>query len=312
MKKIDKYIWTDGELVPWKEANIHVMSHTLHYGLGIFEGIRAYSTKEGSAIFRLEDHIKRFYESAHIMGIEIPYTQIEICQAITDTVKANNLTNGYIRPICYFGAEGLTLRSVSKPHLSIAAWDLGKYVGKDDTDIGLKTKISTFTKHHVNSMMCKAKATGNYVNTLLALKEALKDGYDEAILLDCNGFVAEGSCENIFIIKDNQLITPPTTSALQGITRDCIIQLAKYKGYTVQEKYFTRDFLYTADEAFFTATAAEVTAISEVDNRKIGTGHIGPITKELQTLYYEIVYGRNLKFKHWLSLVDKINNIDEQ
>lgn len=297
------YVWMDGQLIPYEKASVHLMSITLHYGLGIFEGIRAYPTEKGGAIFRLDEHLERLFQSAHILQMEMPYSQTEIKEATLWVMQKNNLTNAYIRPVCYHDAEEFSPRADFKTHVGIIAWDMGKYVGGEDTDKGLRTKISSFTRHHVNSTMCKAKASSNYVNTIMAIREAMKAGYDEAIMLDHEGYVAEGSSENVFIVKKNVIYTPPATSALEGITRDSIIEIARNKNMEIHEKRITRDELYIADEAFLTATAAEVVAISEVDNRLIGDGKIGKITKALQTAYFDVVYGRDAKYQDWLTIV---------
>ncbi|CAC9979792.1 Branched-chain amino acid aminotransferase (EC 2.6.1.42) [uncultured Gammaproteobacteria bacterium] len=298
----DGLIWFDGEWVDWREAKIHVLTHTLHYGMGVFEGVRAYQTDNGTAIFRLEEHTNRLFNSAKIMNMDIGYSKDEINQAQREAVTKNNLDSAYIRPMCFYGSEGMGLRADGlKVHTIIAAWEWGSYLGEDNMKNGLRVRTSSFTRHHVNVAMTKAKANGNYINSMLALQEALTDGYDEALLLDVDGFVAEGSGENVFIIRDGMIYTPDLTSALAGITRDTIVTLARDLGYKVIEKRITRDEVYCADEAFFTGTAAELTPIRELDNRTIGSGTRGPITEKLQALYFDCVYGRNDKYKQWIS-----------
>lgn len=298
----DGLIWFDGEWVDWREAKIHVLTHTLHYGMGVFEGVRAYQADNGTAIFRLEEHTNRLFNSAKIMNMDIGYSKDEINQAQREAVTKNNLDSAYIRPMCFYGSEGMGLRADGlKVHTIIAAWEWGSYLGEDNMKNGLRVRTSSFTRHHVNIAMTKAKANGNYINSMLALQEALTDGYDEALLLDVDGFVAEGSGENVFIIRDGMIYTPDLTSALAGITRDTIVTLARDLGYKVIEKRITRDEVYCADEAFFTGTAAELTPIRELDNRTIGSGTRGPITEKLQALYFDCVYGRNDKYKQWIS-----------
>ncbi len=298
----DGLIWFDGQWVDWRDAKIHVLTHTLHYGMGVFEGVRAYQTENGTAIFRIEEHTDRLFNSAKIMGMDIGYSKDEINQAQREAVAKNNLDSAYIRPMCFYGSEGMGLRADGlKVHTIIAAWEWGSYLGEENMKKGLRIRTSSYTRHHANIAMTKAKANGNYINSMLALQEALTDGYDEALLLDVDGFVAEGSGENIFIIRDGVIYTPDLTSALAGITRDTIVTLAKDLGYKVIEKRITRDEVYCADEAFFTGTAAEVTPIRELDNRMIGTGARGPITEQLQSLYFDCVYGRNDKYKNWVS-----------
>ncbi len=300
----DGVIWLDGAFVPWREARVHVLTHTLHYGMGAFEGIRAYRTDAGTAIFRLQAHTDRLLRSAHILRMAMPYDAETINEAICGIVRENGLETAYIRPMCFFGAEGMGLRADNlKVHCTVAAWSWGRYLGDESAERGIKVKTSSFTRHHVNVSMCKAKANGHYINSMLALNEAVSCGCDEAMLLDAEGYVAEGSGENIFIVRDGVLYTPELTSALDGITRDTIITLAEERGYTVREKRITRDEVYIADEAFFTGTAAEVTPIREVDGRVIGAGRRGPVTERLQTLYFDQVHGRRPEHPDWLTAV---------
>lgn len=300
----DGVIWMDGKMVPWREATVHVLTHTLHYGMGVFEGIRAYKTPQGTAVFRLHAHTRRLFNSAHIMRMPMPYSPDVVNEAICAAVRDNHLDNAYIRPMCFYGSEGMGLRADNlKVHLMIAAWDFGSYLGEENLESGIRVKTSSFTRHHVNITMCKAKANGHYVNSMLALNEALTDGYNEALLLDQEGYVAEGSGENIFLIRDGVLYTPDLTSALDGITRNTLMTLAQEEGLEVREKRLTRDEVYIADEAFFTGTAAEVMAIREVDNRQIGCGRRGPITERLQKLFFDQVYGRRSVHPDWLTVV---------
>lgn len=305
MSDRDGVIWFDGKMVPWREANVHVLTHTLHYGMGVFEGVRAYETDKGPAIFRLKEHTNRLFNSAKIMNMKISFSKEEITQAQLSAVRNNNLDSAYIRPMCFYGSEGMGLRADNlKTHMIVAAWEWDSYLGEDNMNNGIRIKTSSFTRHHVNISMCKAKANGHYINSMLALQEALTDGYDEALLLDVEGFVAEGSAENIFIISDGVIYTPDLTSALNGITRNTIMSLANDLGYEVIEKRITRDEVYIADEAFFSGTAAEVTPIRELDNRPIGSGTRGPITEKLQSLYFDIVQGKVDKYKDWLTYVN--------
>ena len=286
----DGVIWLDGEFVPWREAKTHVLTHTLHYGMGVFEGVRAYKTDSGTAIFRLEDHTNRLFRSAHILNMPMPYDKEAINKACLDSVKNNNLESAYIRPMCFYGSEGMGLRADNlKVHVMVAAWAWGSYLGNEGLEKGIRIKTSSFTRHHVNITMCKAKANGNYMNSMLALQEALADGYDEALLLDNEGYVAEGSGENIFIVRNGIMYTPDLTSALEGITRETIMQFAQENNILVKEKRITRDEVYVAEEAFFTGTAAEVTPIRELDNRQIGSGKRGPITEKLQKRYFDFL-----------------------
>lgn len=300
----DGVIWFDGEFVPWREAQVHVLTHTLHYGMGVFEGVRAYQTDQGAAIFRLEEHTKRLLNSAKIMNMPVPYTADVLNKAQLEAVKLNNLDSAYIRPMMFYGSEGMGLRADNlKVHCIVAAWEWGAYLGADNLEKGIRIKTSSFTRHHVNISMCKAKANGHYINSMLALQEAITDGYDEAMLLDNEGYVAEGSGENLFLVREGIIFTPDLTSALDGITRKTLFELAADSGYEIREKRITRDEVYISDEAFFTGTAAEVTPIREVDNRPIGNGSRGPVTEKLQTLFFDAVHGKVDKYKHWLTPV---------
>jgi branched-chain amino acid aminotransferase len=300
----DGLIWFDGEMVPWREAKVHVLTHTLHYSMGVFEGARAYETRRGTAIFRLKDHTERLFNSAHILGMKMPYDKESLNDAQQAAVRENKLKSAYIRPMCFYGAEGMGLRADNlRVHCMVAAWEWGSYLGKENLKRGIRIKTASFTRHHVNITMCKAKANGNYMNSMLALQEVTRDGYDEALLLDTEGCVAEGSGENIFIVNNNVLYTPDLTSALDGITRRTIITLAEELGLRVREKRISRDEVYIADEAFFTGTAAEVTPIRELDNRAIGTGGRGPITERLQGVFFDLVLGRRDDHKDWLTFI---------
>ena len=304
MDDLDGVIWLDGKMVPWREAKIHVLTHTLHYGMGVFEGVRAYEAKQGTAIFRLQEHTDRLFRSAHILRIPMPYDKDTINQASIDVVKQNHLDSAYIRPMCFYGSEGMGLRADNlKPHVMVAAWHWGSYLGADGLENGIRIRTSSYTRHHVNITMCKAKANGNYMNSMLALQEALDCGYDEALLLDNEGYVAEGSGENIFLVRNETLYTPDLTSALEGITRETIITLAQACDLKVVEKRITRDEVYVADEAFFTGTAAEVTPIKELDGRIIGNGNRGPFTEKLQTLYFNCVKGEHDAYLDWLTYI---------
>jgi branched-chain amino acid aminotransferase len=301
----DGVIWFDGAFVPWREARVHVLTHTLHYGMGVFEGIRAYETARGPAVFRLGDHVERLFRSAHIMSMPMPYDRAALTEACLEVVRRNGLSSAYIRPVCFYGAEGMGLRADNlKTHVAVAAWEWGAYLGKEGLEKGIRIRTSSFTRHHVNVTMCKAKANGHYINSMLALQEALQCGYDEALLLDTEGYVAEGSGENIFIVRDGRIHTPELTSALEGITRDSIITLARDCGYEVHERRITRDEVYIADEAFFCGTAAEVTPIRELDNRAIGSGRRGPVTERLQTLFFDCAFGRSTNHADWLTQVN--------
>ncbi|WP_330927296.1 branched-chain amino acid transaminase [Candidatus Sororendozoicomonas aggregata] len=294
-------IWFDGEMVPWREAKTHVLTHTLHYGMGVFEGVRAYNTPQGASIFRLRDHTDRLYRSAHILGMKIPFTPEQIFEAQRAVVHKNGLKEAYLRPMCFLGAEGLGIRADNlSVHCIVAAWEWPSYVSPEALEKGIKIRTSSYTRHHVNITMCKAKANGNYINSILALQEAVNSGCEEALLLDNEGYVAEGSGENIFIIKNDGVIyTPELTSCLEGITRDTIMRFARELGYEVREKRITRDEVYTAREAFFTGTAAEVLPICEHDGRQIGCGKRGPITEQLQNMYFNQVRGKRDFMPQW-------------
>ena len=304
MDDCDGVIWFDGEFIPWKDAKVHVLTHTLHYGMGVFEGIRAYKSSDGTVIFRLNEHIERLFASARILNMKIPFDKNTINKACLNAVKNNNLEAAYIRPMCFYGSEGMGLRADGlQVHMIIAARAWGSYLGTEGLEKGIRVKTSSFSKHHVNVTMCKAKANGNYMNSMLALQEALQSGYDEALMLDVDGYVAEGSGENIFIVRNGVLYTPELTSALEGITRDTIIQFAIQNNIPTKEKRITRDEIYIADEAFFTGTAAEVTPIRELDGRIIGNGGKGPMTEKLQKQYFDCVSGKLEEYKNWLSCV---------
>lgn len=298
----DGVIWLDGQMVPWREAKTHVLTHTLHYGMGVFEGVRAYKTERGPAIFRLQDHTRRLFNSAKILGMTIPYTAEALNDAQIASVRDNGLESAYLRPMCFLGDEGMGLRADNlQVHVMVAAWHWGAYLGDEGMEKGIRIRTSSYSRHHVNVTMCKAKANGNYMNSMMALQEATRCGYDEAMLLDTEGYVAEGSGENIFIVNDGVLFTPDLTSALDGITRRTVITLAEEEGLRVVEKRITRDEVYIADEAFFTGTAAEVTPIREVDDRPIGSGMRGPITERLQSRYFDVVQGRDRQHDGWLT-----------
>jgi branched-chain amino acid aminotransferase len=300
----DGLIWQNGRTVDWREAQTHVLTHTLHYGMGVFEGVRAYKTEQGPAIFRLREHTDRLFNSAHILGMRVGYDRDTLDAAQREVVRANNLESAYIRPMFYYGPEGMGLRADNLDvHCIVAAWHWGSYLGEENINKGIRVRVSSFTRHHVNVTMCRAKANGNYMNSMLALQEALRDGYDEALLLDTNGYVMEGSGENVFIVRDGVVYTPDLTSALDGITRKTVMQLARELGLDVIEKRITRDEVYIADEAFFTGTAAEVTPIREVDGRIIGSGSRGPITERLQATYFDVVHGRSDAHRDWLTPV---------
>lgn len=304
MSDREGFIWYDGKIVPWRDATTHVLTHTLHYGMGVFEGVRAYKAEKGTAIFRLNEHIDRLFNSAHIFHMKMPYDKATIVEAHREVVRLNELESAYIRPICFYGSEamGISAKTLST-HVAIAAWPWGAYLGAEGMEKGIRVRTASFSRHHVNVNMCRAKSVTTYANSILAHQEASTDGYDEALLLDVDGFVAEGSGENIFIVKKGKLYTPDLTSCLEGITRDTIITLANDLGIPVIEKRITRDEVYTADEAFFTGTAAEVTPIRELDNRTIGIGSRGEITGRLQQLFFDCVNGKNQQHTDWLTYV---------
>jgi branched-chain amino acid aminotransferase len=304
LSQLTGHIWLDGEMVPWQEAKVHVLTHTFHYGLGVFEGVRAYNTSQGAAIFRLQEHTDRLFRSAHILRMEMPFDKGTLSEAQRLVVRANGLDEAYIRPMCFLGSEGMGLRADNlKTHVMVAAWAWPSYMDPEARDRGIRVATSSYTRHHVNITMCKAKANGNYINSILALREALDAGFEEALLLDNEGYVAEGSGENVFLVRNGVLYTPELTSCLEGITRDSIIRIAEDQGLTVKEKRITRDEVYVADEAFFTGTAAEVVPIREVDHRTIGTGVRGPITETLQRIYLESVRGAQADYADWLAPV---------
>ena len=302
MVEESKKIWMDGKLINWGDANVHVLTHTLHYGTGAFEGIRCYKTKKGSAIFRLQKHVDRLFDSCHILNIEVPFSNAQIKKAIIDTVKVNKLKECYIRPIVFIGYGAMGLYTQGNPvQVAIAAWPWGAYLGEDGIKNGIRVKVTSFARLHVNISMTKSKTCGDYVNSTLAKSEAVSSGYDEALFLDTSGYVSEGTGQNIFIVRDGVLLTPPLPSILEGITRKSIIEMAKKERIKVQEVNLTRDEVYIADEAFFTGTAAEVTPIREVDGRAIGSGKPGPITRKLQKLFFEIVKGESKGYNSWLT-----------
>lgn len=304
MNKTEK-IWLDGKMVAWKDANVHVLTHALHYGMGVFEGIRAYEGTRGTAIFRLREHIERLFDSAHILMMKIPFSQDEMIEACREILRINKLKHGYIRPIAFIGDGEMGLYAVDNPiRVAIAAWPWGTYLGDEGVKKGIRTKISSFARHHVSATLNKAKASANYVNSILAKREALKGGYQEAILLDTDGYVAEATGENIFIVKKGVVKTTPTgASILDGITRNSVITLCKDQDIEIIEQKFTRDELYLADEIFLTGTAAEITPVHEVDDRTIGSGKPGPVTQKIQEIFFSIVKGENKKYQCWLDLI---------
>jgi len=304
MSDRDGKIWLDGEMVEWREAKTHVLTHTLHYGMGVFEGVRAYNAEQGTAIFKLEAHTDRLFNSAKIMNMPMPFSKDEINEAQRAAVAINDLESAYLRPMVFYGSEGMGLRADNlKTHVMVAAWEWGAYMGEENLQRGIKVATSSYTRHHPNITMTKAKANGAYMNSMLALQEAISHGCDEALLLDVDGYVSEGSGENFFLVKDGVIYTPHLKCALDGITRKTIIQIANEFGYEVKEKDITRDEVYIADEAFFTGTAAEVTPIRELDDRPIGCGSRGPITEQLQAKYFDIVHGRSKEHLSWLTKV---------
>jgi branched-chain amino acid aminotransferase len=304
MLQATEKIWLNGKFIPWNDAKVHVLTHTLHYGTGVFEGIRCYKTDSGSAVFRLKEHVDRLFASAHICQLDIPFSREQVTEAILETIRVNKIEACYIRPIVYIGYGAMGVFPKDNPvELAIAVWPWGSYLGEEGINNGIRVKVSSFSRFHVNATMVRSKTTANYANSLLAKREALKDGYDEAVLLDTDGYVAEGSGENVFMVRNGLIKTPPLTAILEGITRDTVIQLAQERGMRLAEERFTRDELYIADEAFFTGTAAEITPIREVDNRKIGSGKPGPVTQELQAAFFEIVHGRDRRHADWLTSV---------
>ena len=302
MDDLDGKIWKDGVMLDWRDAKIHVLTHSLHYGMAVFEGVRAYQTELGSAVFRLQEHTKRLFNSAKIFQMQVPYDMQTIVDAQLDVLRENNLASAYIRPLIWIGSEKMGISAKSnKVHVAIAAWSWGAYLGDDGLNKGIRVKTSSFSRHHVNVSMVRAKASGYYINSILANQEALTDGYDEALLLDTDGYVSEGSGENVFIVKNGKLYTPDLASCLDGITRDAVVTMARDLGIEVSEKRITRDEMYCCDEAFFTGTAAEITPIRELDNRPIGDGKRGPITTQIQALFFEVVKGKQAKYQHWLT-----------
>lgn len=300
----DGLIWLDGEMVPWRDARVHVLTHTLHYGMGVFEGVRAYECPQGTAIFKLHEHTDRLFRSAHIMRMDMPFDKKALNEAQKAVVRENNLHEAYLRPMCFYGSEGMGLRADNlQTHVMVAAWEWPSYMSPEAKEVGIKVRTSSYTRHHVNISMCKAKANGHYINSMLALNEALDSGCEEALLLDNEGYVAEGSGENIFIIRDGKMYTPELTSCLDGITRKTIFSFAEELGVSIEEKRITRDEVYVADEAFFTGTAAEVLPIRELDGRKIGSGSRGALTEKFQTMYFDAVKGRREQNMEWLSFV---------
>jgi len=300
----DGYIWYDGELKPWRECTTHVLTYSLHYGVGCFEGVRAYKTPKGTAIFRLHEHTRRLFNSAKILGMKMPWSEEALNEAQLEVLRANKLDSAYLRPMVFYGAEGMGLRADNlKTHVIVAAWTWGAYLGAENMERGIRVKTSSYNRHHPNAAMMRAKANGNYINSMLALNEVLRDGYDEALTLDTQGYIAEGSAENIFLVIRGELHTPDLTACLDGITRRTVIQLAQDNGLKVVERRLTRDEVYVADEAFFTGTAAEVTPIREVDNRPIGLGKRGPITEKLQKQYLQLVKGESGQYPEWLSYI---------
>src|SRR5512142_664693 len=306
MLQATEKIWMNGTFVKWDDAKVHVLTHTLHYGTGVFEGIRCYKADSGSVVFRLQEHVDRLFGSAHILQMDIPFTREAVTEAILETIRVNKIDACYIRPLAYIGYGAMGVFPKENPvQVSIAVWPWGSYLGDEGIKNGIRVKISSYSRPHVNATMVRAKTTANYANSLLAKREALKDGYDEAVLLDTDGYVAEGSGENVFMVRKGVIKTPPLTSILEGVTRDTVMQLAVEHGMRLVEERFTRDEFYVADEAFFTGTAAEITPIREVDNRAIGAGRPGPVTKELQTAFFDIVHGRDGRHADWLTPVTK-------
>jgi branched-chain amino acid aminotransferase len=304
MAERDGWIWMDGELVPWRDAKIHVLTHTLHYGMGVFEGVRCYETPKGSAIFRLKEHTQRLLNSAKIFQMKIPFDAATLEAAQKEVVRRNNLKSCYLRPIAWIGSEKLGISAVGNTiHVAVAAWPWGAYLGEDGLAKGIRVKTSSFSRHHVNVSLVRAKASGYYINSILAHQEVAANGYDEALLLDTDGYASEGAGENLFIVKSGKVYTPDLASCLDGITRSTVITLAQDLGFAVIEKRITRDEIYCADEAFFTGTAAEVTPIRELDDRTIGLGSRGPVTEKIQNAFFDVVAGRADRYSDWLSHV---------
>lgn len=300
----DGLIWFDGKMVDWRSANIHVLTHTLHYGMGVFEGVRAYKTAQGSAIFRLKEHTRRLFNSAKILGLTIPFSYEEIAQAQKDVVRENQLESCYLRPLVWVGSEKLGLSPTGNTiHVAIAGWAWGAYLGEEGMAKGIRVKTSSFTRHHVNISLVRAKACGYYINSILAHQEAAADGYDEALLLDTEGYISEGPGENVFVVRDGTIYTPDVASCLDGITRNSVLTMARDLGIPVVEKRITRDEMYCCDEAFFSGTAAEITPIRELDNRTIGEGRRGPITEQIQSLFFKVVAGEDDRYRDWLAHV---------
>jgi branched-chain amino acid aminotransferase len=304
MSDRDGWIWYDGKMVPWREATTHVLTHSLHYGLAVFEGLRAYKTSAGTAIFRLREHTERLFNSARIFMMQLPFTPEQLMEAQRQVVRMNKLESCYVRPIAFYGSEKMGVSPIgANVHVAIAAWAWGAYLGEEGLQKGIRVKTSSFARHHINVSMVRSKTGGNYVNSILANLEATRDGYDEALLLDTQGFVAEGAGENLFIVRGGQLFEPELISGLAGITRQTVIELARDFGYSVQSKPMTRDDVYLADEAFFTGTAAEITPIRELDGRTIGSGRRGPVTEKIQAAFFDAVNGRTPKYREWLAIV---------
>lgn len=304
MQDHDGFIWLDGQWLPWGEAKVHVLTHTLHYGYGCFEGIRAYATAHGPALFRLDEHLRRLQDSAHILAIDLPFDRATLAAACGEAVRRNGLASAYVRPLVFLGAEKLGVDPAgAATHVMIAAWPWGAYLGAEAVTRGIRVRVSSYSRHHPNVQMCRAKAISMYANSILAVREARRDGYDEALLLDTEGYVAEGSSENVFIVRDGELLQPETTSALDGITRRTVMQLAGDLGLTVRSKRITRDEVYCADEIFLTGTAAEITPVIEVDRRRIGSGEPGPLTRSIQNAYANCVTGKIPMYYNWLSMI---------
>jgi branched-chain amino acid aminotransferase len=301
----DGLIWMDGEMIPWRDAKVHVLTHTLHYGLGVFEGVRAYRTPDrGTCIFRLEEHTNRLFNSAKILGMKMPFDRATINEAQRAVVRENGLEEAYLRPLCFYGSEAMGLRADNlETHVMVASWEWPSYMDPEARERGIKVRTSSYTRHHVNITMCKAKACGNYINSMLALREAIDSGAEEALLLDNEGYVAEGSGENIFLVRGDRIYTPDLTSCLDGITRATVFSLAAELGYAIEERRITRDEVYIADEAFFTGTAAEVVPIRSLDGRQIGEGCRGPVTAKLQAMYFDAVRGKRPENSAWLTPV---------